>query len=214
MELNFFALRHKATQQYMPEFESGRGYSHWSPVGVVEGGIATVGGDGALAGSVRLFPTMQGANNARVAWARGIHERHFTGPDISSLDPGGDDYVKVRDAGRTKDDLEIVPMLLTPSERAVLHIKFNQQDCVNMMRKAFEQTLAEYQQVMQNADRFKALEEMSGAWQDGSMETVKITQDDATRQWLVSVGDSSVRTYDGGTLGAAVDKASKFEVQG
>lgn len=153
----YFALRHVASGLMMPQFENGRGFSYWSPLpGAQQSDVS--GGDGIVTGSVRLFSTYKGADNARVAWARGIHERGYTGPTLE--DPGGDDYVKVRDVGRKKDDLEVVPMVLTPADKSVLHIKFSQQECVAMMRKAFEQTLAEHQEVGKDATRLAGLYRM------------------------------------------------------
>lgn len=98
-----FALRHKATQQFMPEFENGRGYTHWSPgAGIVDVGVT---------GSIRLFMTYRAADIARTMWTRGVFERRYTEASYESLYE--ETFVKPRDVGRKKDDLEIVQFALT-----------------------------------------------------------------------------------------------------
>lgn len=114
-----FALRHKATGHYMPELK-GRGYSHWTPtVADPSGGI-----ESAIKGSVRLFMTAQGASNARVLWAQGVFERGYTAPSSMFGDPGGDDWVKPRDVGRKKDELEIVVFTLVIGDPHALLTKY------------------------------------------------------------------------------------------
>lgn len=116
----FYALRHKESSLFMPQFEHNRGYSYWSPV---KGQPSTIGVDGALAGSIRLFATLQGARNARTQWARGIHERQAGRVD-SYFGPDDYDRVVPKDVGRKADDLEIVPMVLSPVGHMALLKKY------------------------------------------------------------------------------------------
>lgn len=53
------------------------------------------------------------------------------------------------------------------------------------------------------AELLRRLEHACGYWQNGSQETVKITQDDATTTWTVSVGNT---TYDGDSFADALNK--------
>lgn len=59
-----------------------------------------------------------------------------------------------------------------------------------------------------DAERLNAIRELCGYVQDGSSETVRICQDDATREWIISVGGiPSKRWYHGSCLRAAIDAA-------
>lgn len=198
--MEYFALRHKASGLLMPEFENGRGYSYWSPK---PGHTNTIGVDGALAGSVRLFSTPKGADNARVAWARGIHERSYTGPTLE--DPGGDDYVKARDVGRKKDDLEVVPMVLQPADKCVLHIKFNQQACADMMRKAFTETLAEHQDMVKDATRLMGLYQML---EGASKQPALTITHPRPGEWSLSINSGT--TWTASSFEQVIDNAIKY----
>jgi hypothetical protein len=198
-EFSYFALRHKATGQLMPEFENGRGYSHWTPTADLQ----NTGNDSGMTGTVRLFATYKGADNARVAWARGIHERSYTGPTLEDL--GGDDYVKARDVGRTKDDLEVVPMVLAPADKCVLHIKFSQQQCVDFMRKAFEQTLAEHQDIGKDASRLAGLYRML---EEASKQPSLTITHHQPGEWSLRL--SSGTTWTASSFEKVIDNAVKY----
>lgn len=107
-----FALRHIASQRFMPQTQNNRGYTHWDPDSPdPKGGL-----EAAMPGSIRLFPSRKGADNARVTWAFGVATRKYH-PGGSSWGPdeGGDDYLDYEDKGRSKDSLEIVPMVVEPA---------------------------------------------------------------------------------------------------
>jgi hypothetical protein len=140
MDHTFYALRHRATGHFMPEI-GGRGYSNWSPTPEDPAG----GLDVKAPFVPRIFATDRGAYNARSQWARGVIERtvYRSGDILGNVDDY--DRLEPRDVGRNLDDLQVVPMVLTPADKAVLHLKFSQQDCQRWMKEAFERTLAEYQ---------------------------------------------------------------------
>lgn len=52
---------------------------------------------------------------------------------------------------------------------------------------------------------FELLETLCGHWQDGSSQTVKIFQDDATREFILNVGK---RQYTAGSLAGAITEAA------
>lgn len=76
--------------------------------------------DAAVPGSVRLFPTAKGADNARVAWAAGVRKRHY-GFTSGTWDnpPEHYDETEVEDKGRNKGMLEVVPMIVEPADQRV-----------------------------------------------------------------------------------------------
>jgi hypothetical protein len=116
--MEMFALRHVATQRFMPQTENNRGYSHWDPT--VKGGTKAKDEYGdyelpnenlgaAYPDSVRLFTTRKAAENARVAWARGVAAVEHRGDPMD-----GFTQVGFKDAGRKKTDLEVVKMWVSP----------------------------------------------------------------------------------------------------
>lgn len=61
------------------------------------------------------------------------------------------------------------------------------------------------------ASACEAIRELMGFVQNSSETTVRLSQDDATRSFLVAVGDSNPRTYFGDSLFEAVEAAKKGE---
>ena len=58
------------------------------------------------------------------------------------------------------------------------------------------------------AERLNSIRELCGFVENGSHETVRIGQDDATREWIVSVGGiPSKRWYHGRSFHEAIDAA-------
>ena len=109
-----FALRHIKTGKLMPQTGSNRGYSHWDP------DSPAVTPDAAIPGSIRLFPTAKGADNARVAWAAGVHKRHYGSTSGTWNNPPEHyDETEVEDKGRNKGMLEVVPMIVEPADQRV-----------------------------------------------------------------------------------------------
>jgi hypothetical protein len=107
--MKVYALRHKATGEFMPAkmFRlSARGWSHWSP------GVSGVGQP--HDSNPRLFFTRKAADNSRVQWAAGVWERNV-GTTNSYFDP--EDYdetvINAPPTPRHKDDLEVVVYELT-----------------------------------------------------------------------------------------------------
>lgn len=189
-EATFYALRHKATGHMMPTLR-GRGYSLWSPTAdKPKAGIEDA------FDVPRLFATSKGADNARVLWARGIHTRNAG--TTYSLD-GPDDYeeVSVEDVGRKKDDLEVVPMLLTPASRAVVHIRLSVDEQGKVMREAFERTLAEYKDTLADADRLESLRVL--------VRQLPVSVSCSGDKWQLSVGTGT--TWGGDSFEKVIDNA-------
>lgn len=108
MTITKYALRHIATGKFMPNSNSGKGWSFWNPDSV----SPRQGMDNAMPGSVRLFDSNKGADNARVAWARGEsdYQAFYVGT------PDYEDRLKFKDVGRKKDMLEVVQMTLRETQ--------------------------------------------------------------------------------------------------
>lgn len=58
-----------------------------------------------------------------------------------------------------------------------------------------------------DAKRLQRLIELCGYVEDGSCETVRLYQDDATKDWFVDVGYGTRRSYFGRSARAAIDAA-------
>lgn len=102
--MKVYALRHKATGEFMParmSRGSARGWSHWSPGAMNEPPYDK---------SPRLFFTRKGADNSRVMWAMGLHVRHAgTSYTWDGTSEGYDEtVVNEPPVPRHKDDLEVV----------------------------------------------------------------------------------------------------------
>lgn len=101
--MKFFALRHKASKTLMPLIRRGKGYTHWNPSKPIK--FAT-----RILNVPRLFESERVALKALNAWATmpNAEMRGYTSY------AGEDDYdFFTKEDGRTKDDLEIVPVELT-----------------------------------------------------------------------------------------------------
>lgn len=83
---------------------------------------------------------------------------------------------------------------------------------------------ARRQQLIRDGEAMRKLRECCGFVENGSEQTVKIFQDDATRSWIVVCGDvhmistmpvtySKVRSYHGSSLNEAIDTAYRVEKQ-
>lgn len=60
---------------------------------------------------------------------------------------------------------------------------------------------------------FDRLQRACGYVQNGSDEQVVIFQDDATREWVISIGRSNVRTYTGPSLLDAIMNIDDSELE-
>lgn len=69
------------------------------------------------------------------------------------------------------------------------------------------------EETRRNSRTYKQLRELCGHVQDGSAQTVKVSQDDATRTWHVTVGDRNPRTYHGDSLPEAIHNAAEKELK-
>lgn len=83
---------------------------------------------------------------------------------------------------------------------------------------------AKQRQVERDAESFRKLRECCGFVENGSEQTVRIFQDDATRGWIVKCGDERIissvppmyskpRSYHAGSLNEAIDMAYAVEKQ-
>lgn len=104
----FYLIRHKATQEFMPELERGRGYSHWNP-----GKVPTteVFRPRKLVGTPRLFLSRGSAVRTIAAWFN--NPNAYMSYSRSSSSFGSDDPdLTVKDDGRKKEDLEVVEVAI------------------------------------------------------------------------------------------------------
>lgn len=107
MTLTLFAIRHKATGEFLPELSGqGRGYTFTSPLPV-------------SSETPRLFRSARAAKLALRAWLHGPYER------VWETDEWGGGQVVVGTApratppaDRNPDEMEIIPVTLTWSEAA------------------------------------------------------------------------------------------------
>ena len=95
----YHILRHKETGVVMPLFPSNRGYTHWM-------------GEAMPSAPPRIFATELAAKRARGMWAKGVATPRF----IYYNEGAEHDGIDFEDAGRSKDDLEIVPIVLLTEE--------------------------------------------------------------------------------------------------
>ena len=72
---------------------------------------------------------------------------------------------------------------------------------------------ARRQQLIRDGEAMQKLRECCGFIQNGSDQTVRIFQDDATHSWIVKCGDSNPRSYHGSSLNEAIDTAYRVEKQ-
>jgi hypothetical protein len=104
MTLTVYALRHVRTGQFMPQL-ARRGYSHWNPDTPDATTLYVV----KTPGIPRLFTTRRAAACCRSQWQQGILEsrERQTGFDTWETE------IRAVPDGRTRDDLEVVPLELT-----------------------------------------------------------------------------------------------------
>lgn len=100
MTYRYYVIRHKATNELMPEMKRGRGYTHWNP-SIVSDKDKTV----YELPTPRLIDTRRRAARIIIQWSvnpnayRGISTNYYGEQD---------DIIDIKPDGRTKDDLEIV----------------------------------------------------------------------------------------------------------
>lgn len=100
--MTFYLVRHKATGEYMPELERGRGYSHWNPA--VEPTNKRFR-PRKLTGCPRLFSNRNRAIRCIAAWH--AFPNSYTG--YRQGDGDNDDIdINIKDDNRKKEDLEVV----------------------------------------------------------------------------------------------------------
>ena len=67
---------------------------------------------------------------------------------------------------------------------------------------------AELAEAKKDAERLKGLRELCGYVEDGSSQTIRITQDDATRDWIIRWNDKAEWVFSSSFKGA-IDEAMK-----
>jgi hypothetical protein len=102
----YYLVRHKATKEFMPELERGRGYSHWNPaVEPTERRFRPR----KLTGCPRLFSSRGKASRCIAAW--NAYPNSYMG--FRHGDYGNDDPdIQLKDDGRKKEDLEVVEVVI------------------------------------------------------------------------------------------------------
>lgn len=63
------------------------------------------------------------------------------------------------------------------------------------------------------SEAFKRLNRACGSVRNGSHDRIEISQDDATHEWVISIGTNNVRTYTGVSLIDAINNISIFELE-
>lgn len=104
----YFLIRHKATGEYMPQLERGRGYSHWNPAAIA---TTEVFRPRKLLGVPRLLPSRRVAARCIVQWD--LNPNSYMGQKSGYDD---DLIVEFKDDGRKKEDLEIVEVDIVAKE--------------------------------------------------------------------------------------------------
>jgi hypothetical protein len=103
----YYAIRHKATLELMPQIKRGRGYSHWNP-SKVQGSFL----DGAkLVGVPRLLPSKRVAQRCIDQWNAIPNGR-------MGFDHEGEVELDIKSDGRKKEDLEIIEVELVISNES------------------------------------------------------------------------------------------------
>jgi hypothetical protein len=98
--MRLFAIRHKATGEFMPELER-RGYSHWNPT--------TRNYPDNMTGSPRLLISRRKAERCIIQWAYNPNARQRFTTNYYGED---DIEFEIKPDGRTKTDLEVVEVSL------------------------------------------------------------------------------------------------------
>lgn len=104
-------IRHKESGEFMPELKRTRGYSHWNPAKVDTASNFKK----KLVGTPRLFASRKNAHLSIAQWYALPNGRQSS---YQSYDGEWDDILDSKEDGRSKDDLEIVPveLVLYPSQ--------------------------------------------------------------------------------------------------
>lgn len=104
----YYAIRHKATSELMPQGKKNRGYSHWNP--------SNPNSKFKYALPIpRLLDTRRKAANCIKAWAANPNSKM----SYSVSYAGEEDYsVDIKPDGRKKEDLEVVEIELVVKEAA------------------------------------------------------------------------------------------------
>jgi hypothetical protein len=102
----YHLIRHKATGEFMPELERGRGYSHWNPaVEPTERRFR----QRKLTGCPRLFSSRAKAIRSIAAW--NAYPNSYMGFRAGPFNT--DDYeIQIKDDNRKKEDLEVVEVVI------------------------------------------------------------------------------------------------------
>lgn len=74
-----------------------------------------------------------------------------------------------------------------------------------MTKRLNAQLEAENERLRKDAERFKRIRELCGYVEDGSSQSLTITQDDATRTWIIKGGKKEISCGD--SLAQAIDAA-------
>ena len=104
----FYAIRHKATGDLMPELTGGRGYSHWNPTNKeTYDDLRRI-----LTGTPRLLSSRRKALMCIAQWfslPNGIEKRSYNSGYYGDEE---DVIIQTTPDGRSKDDLEVVEIHL------------------------------------------------------------------------------------------------------
>lgn len=120
---------------------------------------------------------------------------------------------KCQDELRSARQSGVLPYLANP--RTMAQRKVDIKTAANKARR---------QQLIRDGEAMQKLRECCGFVENGSEQAVRIAQDDATREWSVTVGTermistmpttySKTRSYHGKTLNEAIDTAYRVEKQ-
>lgn len=108
MKLVYYAIRHKATGELMPQFKKDRGYSHWNPGNPnAEELIASLG-------VPRLLSMRGKAARCINQWSNNPNGRHRN--YTNSITGEWEDFTDYKPDDRKKEDLEIVEVILEIEE--------------------------------------------------------------------------------------------------
>lgn len=97
----YYILRHKQSGKVMPQMKTGKGYSYWLYDNIFDNHLPIP----------RLFASEKQAKKAVVEWAKGVYKW----VDVVSSDGPlflPDQKRKLFPQGRSKDDIEIIPVLI------------------------------------------------------------------------------------------------------
>lgn len=109
--MKFYAIRHKETQEYMPEYKNMKGYSFWLADEIKDNHQH----------HPRLLKTREQAQKCIVEWAKGIFVRvnEQWVPNINrdpewmwEIGPFEEGKLRIKPLGRNKDMLEVVELNL------------------------------------------------------------------------------------------------------